>query len=268
MHAVCKHIFGPRALASQRRFMRRYMRKPRNMSMKEYKARVAELDLKLAHFPKLANGAPADNQRLQEDELMDIYEFSIPTSWQRQMFLHGFDPIDMGVEAFFDYCERIELSESLTPNIGTMSKPGQNGGSTSGTMRSAKSSRDGVSNKRKSASFDHSRNTKFYCNLHGQNASHDAAECRSLNACAKKARASHQNCSHEQKIDDRRQKQAFEKKKNHDMRMMVDDRIKRALDERASGTKRTAESEDNEEQDLNNFNFDMWNVSDSENSSA
>lgn len=51
MQALCKHSFPQQALRVQKRYMRRYMRKPREMTTREYIARVNKINSYLALPP-------------------------------------------------------------------------------------------------------------------------------------------------------------------------------------------------------------------------
>jgi hypothetical protein len=51
IRSLITHIFPVRALRIQKRYMRRYMRKPREMKMRAYRNQVIELNNYLAKFP-------------------------------------------------------------------------------------------------------------------------------------------------------------------------------------------------------------------------
>eukprot|EP00957_Ditylum_brightwellii_P086388 6573174-Ditylum_brightwellii.AAC.1 len=62
--------------------------------MKEWVAQVQELNGCLKDFPA-HNGNPT--QPLDADELLDILEFDVPSSWHREITAQGFDPVDQGL---------------------------------------------------------------------------------------------------------------------------------------------------------------------------
>jgi hypothetical protein len=66
-----------------------------------------ELDKYLVKFPNGFN----NQQKLPEDEIMDIAEFVIPATWQRTMVLQGFDPVENTPAAFVEFCEQIKFAE-------------------------------------------------------------------------------------------------------------------------------------------------------------
>ena len=65
----------------QKRSMRRYMRKPRDMKMRVYRNRVVELNNYLERFPAVFNAT----QKIDEDEIVDILEFGTPNKWQSEI---------------------------------------------------------------------------------------------------------------------------------------------------------------------------------------
>ena len=78
-------LFPQRALQQQKRYMRRSLRKPRNMSIRMYVNRILELNDQLASYP--GTGDNQDGTKLPEDEILDLLEFGIPNTWQKAMLL-------------------------------------------------------------------------------------------------------------------------------------------------------------------------------------
>ena len=104
------HVFPLKALQKQKRYMRRFMRKPREMKVQEFVCRVGELNEFLLEFPTAVPGVTPT--KLPEDEVMDILQFSVPASWQRQMEILDFNPIMESPQTFINFCQRLELHES------------------------------------------------------------------------------------------------------------------------------------------------------------
>ena len=50
-------------------------------------------------------------QSLDKDELLDILEFGVPSSWRREFTVQGFDPVDQGLRKFVEFCTRLESCE-------------------------------------------------------------------------------------------------------------------------------------------------------------
>ena len=86
--------------------MRRSLRKPRNMSIREYVNRVLDLNDQLASYP--GTGDNPDDTKLPEDEIFNLLEFGIPNTWQKAMLLQDFDPQVHTVNDFVQFYERLE----------------------------------------------------------------------------------------------------------------------------------------------------------------
>jgi len=86
--------------------MRRFIRKPRDLSARKFVARLFEINEYLHMFPPFQ-----PNQQLPLDELLDIAEFAVPATWQRTMRMHGFIPIMHDENVFVEFCERCEFNE-------------------------------------------------------------------------------------------------------------------------------------------------------------
>jgi len=72
-------------------------------TIREHIARVVEINWYLMKFPEPK--ARQQPTKLEDDELLDILEFGCPNSWQRQMMLQNFDPMDHTVQEFVQFCE-------------------------------------------------------------------------------------------------------------------------------------------------------------------
>ena len=107
---LTRHVFPLKAEQQQKRYMRRVMRKPSEMDSQQFVSRVGELNRYLQEFPASNNRVSAT--KLDDDEIMDILEFSVPNSWQRQMVLQDFDPLDSTPAQFVNFCQRMEMIES------------------------------------------------------------------------------------------------------------------------------------------------------------
>ena len=155
MQALAEHVFPIKALQTQKRFMRRFLRKPRDMKARDFVSRVCEINEMLNQFPG-ADGAGS----LPQDELLDLMEFGMPSSWQRQMIMHDFDPMDKSIPEFINMCERIEMTEPETKKVSIDNEviPKKKRKSNSGTI---------------------SKTNGKYCLLHGE-CGHSTDECRTM----------------------------------------------------------------------------------------
>ena len=114
---ITNYVFPTRALQVQKRYMRRHMRKAPYMQMKEYMARVQELNNYLTMFPGYTQG-----DEIHEDELLDIYEYGIPKSWSRQFLMQNWNPQEHTKQEFREFCERLETAEDISPRTFVKSK--------------------------------------------------------------------------------------------------------------------------------------------------
>ena len=102
-----------KALEKQKRFMRRYMRKPPGMTTRTYAANLLRINQdELVMLPPFTGAA----QSLTPDELIDIVTYGIPKSWTRKMDEHDFDPITKGLSELINFCERMEAAEDFEQN--------------------------------------------------------------------------------------------------------------------------------------------------------
>jgi hypothetical protein len=81
LQTLTTHIFPQCSLAFQKRYMRRYMRMPREMTTRSFAAQVAELNAYLEQFPPFE-----DNQELDNTKIMDILENGVPNTWSKKWF--------------------------------------------------------------------------------------------------------------------------------------------------------------------------------------
>ena len=117
LNDVTQHILPRRSLVLQKRWMRYYLRKDENMSVREYVGRIVEMNNLLEQFPPFGN-----NQKLSDEELKEVLEFSAPPRWQKRMVEHNFEPTESEFNEFIEFCERwerLELTEkTLESNKG------------------------------------------------------------------------------------------------------------------------------------------------------
>lgn len=108
LQAVTDYVLPKYALAHQKRYLRRLCRKPQDMPIKQYYARYKEINDYLALF----NDQGAAN-KLDDDEVKEHLHFSIPNRWQKEMIMHGFEPIEGSIDQFLEFCERLEVTEGI-----------------------------------------------------------------------------------------------------------------------------------------------------------
>ena len=177
LNAVTETILNKKALSTQKRYMRRIVRKPKEMRIRMYCARYAELNKYLESFPPY-NG---ESQCLPPDEVLEHLEFAIPNSWQKQMVMQGFNTLEHTIEEFIEFCERMEFGEEAYDSTHTSQKANtKSGAKETGSKQSA-----GTSPKKRK--FDK------YCLYHGHNSTHVTDECKVLKAQAERMAQAHKN---------------------------------------------------------------------------
>lgn len=252
LQKVTAHVFPQRALSYQKRYMRRYMRKPRNLTTREFSVRVSELNSYLKSFPPFGNG-----QELSEEEILDLMEFAVPNAWQKNMVLQGFDPVIHTPSEFVAFCERHEFTEGTLHNSntnGAKPKVSSKNGSTDGKSR-AKPSAEASSNKRKSK--------EKWCDLH-QTHGHDTSECKVVQAQISKMRQSWETVRPSKAMPDKNKDHGFQKK---EVMSMVKEGIKQMFKskkrkvEKSFATEQKKQEEDSD-LDIENFFKDIDSDSD------
>ncbi len=235
MDALATHVFPQRALRMQKRYMRRYMRKPKNISTREYIARVNEINGYLEDFPPF--GA---NQKLPTDEVLDLLEFGVPSLWQKQFWLQGFDPIAHSIGEFTEFCERLEFTEDLYDESHGRNKRSKTDTDPKGSRKpDSKLKPDNANKKQKSS---------MWCEYH-QTDTHNMSDCKVILAQARKMRAAWENRSDSSK-------KSYKQEQNYSaeqLNTIVTTKVKEALKSIKDTKRKRSGGKDGTEQ---NFNID------------
>ena len=184
---VNESLFPQRAYVIQTRWMRRYLRKPPEMKARAYVDRVLELNGYLTEFPR-PNGNVA--VKLDDDEIMDILEFSLPNRWQTTMTIQGFNVQEKTISEFIEFCERLERTEPENDMA---------------EDRIPKKKQPSVSDKKNFAAKrkrDEENDEDGDCVLHGDNCGHPSHQCRTLRRMAKKTKEGWKNQKKPSKKED------------------------------------------------------------------
>jgi hypothetical protein len=97
-------------LRKQRRYMRRSMKKPLGMRIKEYVGHLIKINKdELPLLPPFGV-----NQSLPTDEFVDIIHRNLPVNWQAEMTRQNFVPENRTLLQLIEVCERIEEAEATT----------------------------------------------------------------------------------------------------------------------------------------------------------
>lgn len=162
MNAVIEAACPYKALEKQKRFMRRKMRKPNDMTTRKYVNCLLRInDTELPHLPPFGGAT----QKLAADELVDIVCFGIPKSWMRKMDEHDFDPFAAHLGDLIAFCERMESAEDF-----------ERGPETKQSANSSKKSSKKYKSTRNNASGS---GTGKWCHYH-ETDTHDTKDCETL----------------------------------------------------------------------------------------
>ena len=137
LNGVIKAVTPYKGLEKQKRFMRRKMRKPTDMTIRLYVNHLTRLnDEELTKLPPFR---PAAEQKLSEDEMKDIILFGVPKAWCKEMDRQNFDPFLQTIPQLTDFCERLEGAEDgpgdgkFQKQVSKKAKPGKKSGQPKGT---------------------------------------------------------------------------------------------------------------------------------------
>ena len=188
LQGLVKHVLPPYALANQKRYLRRHLRKPRTMKFQSFVSRVVEINNYLARFPPFS-----PNQVLSDDELVELIFYGMPKSWIAHFHKSNLDLATFDVSTLSAYGQRMETSEDIeVESVARLRHPknARNGttsnvGSTSDTYTAATSQA-----KPPARGYTHNkkiRNNQKFCVFHNQYG-HDTGECKRVLDQAKKMR--------------------------------------------------------------------------------
>lgn len=220
---VASAVFPLRAYSLQKQAMRRNMRKPREMKIRDYVDRLLEINGYLKYFPSKDKEPVAT--ALPQDEIMDILRDGIPQTWQKKLVELDFDTLASGPNEFIEMCERISYGE--TTMDGSMTKP-KPSASEKGAKWQPNSSRKNSSN---SKPID--PNGPKYCPLHKTNG-HDAKECKVILAQVNRMASAYEAGG---ATNMKRQKTEFQKKKTEQMFNFMAQAFKMAIEGKNSQAK-------------------------------
>jgi len=160
-----------KVLQRVKRYLRREARKPFDMNVKSYYMNLMRINSE--EIPRLPPHY-AETQSLAEDEMVDILLYGTPKSWQKEMDRQGFDPLSHTPMEVVAFMERIETSEEFDSDKKTTKVAASGKG-------------------KKKASDNNGAKGSHYCMMHGNNNTHDTADCKTLQAQAKKLKGNNNN---------------------------------------------------------------------------
>ena len=174
LEALCAYMAPYKVLSRVKLQLRRHTRKPADMTIREFYNHFCRINLtELAMLPPLHNAT----QCLEEDEVIDIIIYAMPSSWVQEMERQGHDPTINPIIDTIDFAERIEAAESPDQH----KSPSKSGYSKNSSKKKSGSPKNGNSG---SGGSD-----GYYCLHHGNNTSHETNDCIFLANQSKKAKS-------------------------------------------------------------------------------
>jgi hypothetical protein len=155
LQEVAKAVFPHRALDMQKVWMRRIMRKPKDMPFRTLNTCVNKMNNAFQHFPGATPESP-----LSELDILEMLEWCIPQTWRSKFDLDGYIPTMHPRATLLSHCAAIERYEATGPPAATTHTKKLN----TNTKKKSKG-RSGVTA------------VSFHCSHHGANATHDTKDC-------------------------------------------------------------------------------------------
>ena len=108
MKDLISPFFPPKALRRQKRYISRGLYKIRNTKIWYWIYHIDELVEYLEECPPFGT-----RQRLPEDYILKVVEFSPPKEWQQKLIIQGFDSATQGLTELVEFYERLETAEEI-----------------------------------------------------------------------------------------------------------------------------------------------------------
>jgi hypothetical protein len=183
LRALATHVFPNNALSNQKSWLRRNEAawKKKDVVTRTWVARLHEINEMLTEFPPNFNA----DQKLADDEFMEVLEYGVPPQWKATMVKHGFTPSDHTIPEFTEFCEKLEYSEQLLGGPkngngkGKKPKLGQEGGDhDTGPVGAAKTPQGGNKRRHKCQQTFAKSGGKDGCGYHIHTLTHTTNECK------------------------------------------------------------------------------------------
>jgi hypothetical protein len=155
---VISYMAPVKALAKQHAWMRRYCRKPHDMTTNVYVNHLFRVNKE--ELPRLPPKFD-DTQKLSEDDIVDLH--GVPKKWTREFERTGFGPYEETLEALIKQCKRMESLDSMDAKQTSRKTDTKDSGKTKKSLNKFKQS--------------HGKCTGD-CVIHGQGGGHSTDKCK------------------------------------------------------------------------------------------
>ena len=172
LEKVRRIVFPSQAVINQKRYMRRFFRKPYGTSIKDT---IARIEILTSYVPRIPPPILPDDTtgpaptKVGTDKLLDLLESSISNSWKNQLVLKEFDVSTSTVQELREHCEQFELLEA---------REGKDTHQNSESESKSHKAKTFPKGKRKND--DREEEKSGSCMLHGENCGHTTDECFTL----------------------------------------------------------------------------------------
>ena len=156
--SVTTHIMPKKALQKQKNYMRRFLKKPLDMKVKDTVERVITINELLTRFPDTSPTIPT--AKIPDNKILDLLESAMLHTWQRRMVLQRFDPMDRTIAELVKFCKRIESTKE--PPVARRTSHDKTGRDHNKSIK-----KGGKKRKPKGG-----RSSPYNCMLHGPNKTH------------------------------------------------------------------------------------------------
>jgi hypothetical protein len=173
--AVTTIVFPFRALETQKQWMKKYMKKPFDLSANMMSTALSCIN---NYLPSFLDGDASS--KFMDAELVGLLDFLLPASWRKAMDLKGYVASQHDKKSLVDQCEMIERNE--TP----IKHDRDDNNDNNKNRKKIKFVKSETKNK-KSGNKTVPNDGQYYCKKCGTNSTHDSEHCYFLKRLAREA---------------------------------------------------------------------------------
>jgi hypothetical protein len=163
---VTKTIFLHCALELQQLWMKRYMRKPEELTTRKMAGAITRINNYLPMFPDATAAS-----KFSESDLIGLLEWSLPEDWRSKFDLDGYIPTMHTKARLIEECEAIERNIVSYNNNDDDNNSRNNKKQKSGNPRAKDKNVGGG---------EEDRSNRYFCSECGHNPTHNTKRCRKI----------------------------------------------------------------------------------------